>query len=330
MRVCIIGGCGHAEAACRAAERGVAFEFCGISRAFPGDPRADRLADRFREAGRPAPVYADAAEMLREQEPEIVVVDGIFGSHAREACMALERGMHVLSDKPAATTLPDLALLRDAIRKSGRLYWSMLTSRYDPWFVTARDLVRQGEIGEVRLIQGQKSYKLGTRPDFYRDPAQYGGTIAWVAIHMIDLALWITGRKCRTVSAFGSTEANGGYGALESAVVCGMELEDGILASIQADYLRLPQAPTHGDDRIRIVGTRGTVEVRRERVLLTNAAHPEGAEVPLADGGLLFADFLEAAAGRTDLRIDTESSLYGTLAALKLTQSLKEGRTVRM
>lgn len=51
----------------------------------------------------------------------------------------------------------------------------MQTMRYEPTFYTAWRQVRQGKIGKVRLINGQKSYKLGTRPPFFYDPLCFGG-----------------------------------------------------------------------------------------------------------------------------------------------------------
>lgn len=349
MKVCIIGNCGHADRVLKAAVKSAAdtkteaesgaqsaaFEVAGIAPAYEGDPSAAKMAARFAEQGFSVPVYENWREMLLKIRPEIAVVDGRFGEHAEQAAFCLRQGMHVFCDKPAAVNEEQLLLIRDAAAESSGLYWSMLTSRYDPWFAAAKRIVDAGTIGSVRLMDGQKSYKLGTRAPFYRVPELYGGTLSWVGIHMIDLMLWISGKKCVRAAAFSSSAVGGGTcGELnpettqcpETTVVFQMELEDEILCSVRTDYLRPAFAATHGDDRIRIVGTKGSVEVRNERVCLLTADCPEGTELPCSEEPLIFEDFVAAAADGQALRISSEDSLEVTQTALLCTRALKERR----
>jgi predicted dehydrogenase len=54
--------------------------------------------------------------------------------------------------------------------------------------------IKQGSIGKVRLMNSQKSYKLGSRSEFYKHRQTYGGTIPWVGSHAIDWMYWLSGR----------------------------------------------------------------------------------------------------------------------------------------
>ena len=328
MKICIVGGCGHADSACKAAEQGVNFEVGGICPSYPNDLYMEYIVKRFKESGKVLRIYPDMDTMTEKEHPDILIVDGMYGQHGPMSCNALRKGMHVLCDKPAAVTREQYDTLCQTVKESKNRYWSILTSRYDPWFSTAKRLVDEGRIGEIRLINGQKSYKLGKRPDFYSDAFLYGGTISWVAVHMVDLILWMTGKECVRVSAFGSSKANGGNGSLEASVICAMELVDGVTASIQADYLRPEYAATHGDDRIRIVGTKGSIEVFEEKVYLMNETSPMPVSIPVDETPLLVEEFLDAVSGKGNTRIDEKQSLYTSYVALELTRAMREKRVI--
>ena len=59
------------------------------------------------------------------------------------------------------------------------------------------------------------------------------------------------------------------------------------------DYLRPNNAPTHDDDRLRVVGTKGIIEVINNKVLLIVDDIPGVREVPLEQEGSIFLDFLK-------------------------------------
>ena len=59
---------------------------------------------------------------------------------------------------------------------------------------------------------------------------------------------------------------NGGYGDLEATSQLMMTMQGGVCAQVSADYLRPANAPTHGDDRVRVVGTESVLEVRDDKV----------------------------------------------------------------
>ena len=168
------------------------------------------------------------------------------------------------------------------------------------------------------MKNSQKSYPFGRRPEFYKQRETFGGIIPWVSIHAIDWMLWIADRKCLAVSGYQSRTANRGYGEMEVNAVSLMQLEDDIIADVHADFLRPAGAKTHGDDRLRIVGTEGILEVRDEQVYLLDADH-DGTEpiVLTPPPRTLFEDFVHTIRGGSGGLITPESSLYSTYVALK-------------
>ena len=59
--------------------------------------------------------------------------------------------------------------------------------------------MRDGTVGQIRLMNAQKSYKLGRRNEFYKIRSTYGGTIPWVGSHAIDWLYWFSGEKFESV-----------------------------------------------------------------------------------------------------------------------------------
>lgn len=315
IRVCIAGNSGHAATVTRALPRLPQVEICGWCRAWPGEPMTEVLED-FEKLGLTPPEYPDYLTMIDALSPDVLVVDGLFCDHEEMTCQALARGIHVYCDKPLALTLTGLERVREAAQSSTALLWAMQTARFDPWFYTAKQLIDAGEIGEIRLLTAQKSYRLGQRAPFFRDRAQHGGLIPWVAIHGIDFIRYLYPHAAKTIFAHHSTMANQGYGDLEVTAQLMMTLENGVSAQVSADYLRPANAATHGDDRVRAAGTHGVIEVRGDAVYLINEHNDGSTPVPLQYPPAIFEDFISTLEGHGSGLLDLAESLDDSRLAL--------------
>jgi predicted dehydrogenase len=271
----------------------------------------------------------DWRAMLEDTRPDAVVVCGPIELHAEMCVEAIGRGAHVLVEKPSALTFGELTRLRAALdRHPGVHFAAMMFSRYTPGFYTAWRLIRGGAVGDVRLLDARKSYKLGDRPAYYRDRATYGGTIPWVGSHAIDWVLWLGGHKVKSVYASHSAAHNDGCGTMERAALCHFGLCDGRAASVSIDVFRPDNAPTHGDDWARVVGTKGVMEVRPSSVTLVNGDNDGTRPVRVACDRRPLRDFVDHARGRGEALIDRQATLDVTAACLLARQSADEGRVL--
>ncbi|MCI8361103.1 MAG: Gfo/Idh/MocA family oxidoreductase [Clostridiales bacterium] len=329
MRVCIIGDCGGHIGSIFDGRLGPhTYVGAAASSDLESLEGLGRLA--LSKTGRELPLFADWREMLDTLRPDIAAVDCLFSHHAEVACFALERGIHVFSEKPAATTVEDLRMLEETAARSGARLFSMLTARFDPWFYTARKLVEAGELGDLLLAGGQKSYKLGRRPAFFHRRETYGGTIPWVGIHTVDQLLWLTGRKCTEVYAKQTTLGNGGHGELETAAALLLELEGGLPAHVNIDYGRPQNAPSHGDDRVRLVGTKGVLEVRGDRVFLINDRQDGREPVENMTPEPIFDGFIRLLQGSDDPMYAGCDGLTATRVCLAARESAGLGRPIAL
>lgn len=316
MKVCIIGGVGHVGFVFKGLRHQPEARLCGISPG-PRDGEVGHLREAVSAAGlHPPAVFADYRTMLDEIKPDVVAVAPIYADTAGVSIEALRRGIHVFSEKPLAVSHEELAALERTYRAGQARLTCMLGLRYSPAVFAAWEAVRAGAIGRVRLLSAQKSYKLGKRPAFYQERAKYGGTIPWVGSHAIDLLHWFAAQPFRSVCASHSTRDNRGNGTMELTAVCSFTLGEEMLGIVNIDYLRPATAGTHGDDRIRVAGTEGVVEVREEQALLINGEAQGERKLDKKLEKPMFVDFLDEIRGHGRCRVTADDAFLTTRACL--------------
>ncbi|MBC8105589.1 MAG: Gfo/Idh/MocA family oxidoreductase [Anaerolineae bacterium] len=275
-------------------------------------------------------MYPDWRDMLDRAKPQAVVVCGPFEQRTTMAIEAIERGIHVFVEKTAALTFEDLEKLRAAHRAHPSVHLAcMMGHRYEPGIYTAAKLIREGAIGDVRLFNARKSYKLGKRDAFYSSRDTYGGTILWVGSHAIDWILWMSGQRITSVFASHSADHNDNNGTMERSAACLFELTNGAIATASLDLFRHANAPTHGDDWIRVVGTAGTIEAKSGAVTLINANNDGGKPVEVACDRQIFVDFIQGIEGVRSPLIDAAQTLALTEACLIARQSADDRSVLR-
>jgi len=129
--------------------------------------------------------------------------------HAQPACLALEKGYHVLCEKPMSSDPAECMAMADTARKSGRSLTICHVLRYSPFFRTIRDLVQKGAIG--RLIHTTLTEHVGywhfahsfTRGN-WRNAARTSPMILQKSCHDMDILQWMHESPCARVSSFGS------------------------------------------------------------------------------------------------------------------------------
>ena len=318
MRLAFIGGHGHHYLRAALGDPGA-----DIARPVPvaGDGVDDERARAFAASLGDVRWFDDAREMLDTARPDVVSIGAVYAQNSEWIAPALERDIAVVSDKPVAATWEALARLRALTEGTKRLLLTEFPFRARPEFLAARAAVADGLIGEVALATAQKSYKFGTRPRWYNDRALYGGTLLWIASHGIDAIRFTTGQRLQPLFGRQGNLSQPDYPTMEDHVLCGFALEGGGSGLVHADFLRPASAKTHGDDRLRLAGSRGLVEVRDGRCLLTTHDQPETDITDTAPSVPVYQALLAAlASGGSDA--------YSTAASLEMAELLLQARDV--
>lgn len=165
----------------------------------------------------PARAYPDFATMLREEAPrrdgvEVVAIVTLNHMHAPAARACLEAGRHVICDKPLAARIDEAIALCDLVRKCGLIFAVTYNYTGYPMVRQAREMVRAGTLGRIRVIQVEYAQdwlaepleQTGHKQAAWRnDPALTGkgGAIGNIGTHAFNLAELITGLELTEIAA---------------------------------------------------------------------------------------------------------------------------------
>ena len=187
-----------------------------------------------------AGAFADVETLLTESELHAVLVCTPPASHAGIALIALERGLHVLSEKPLATSSADARAIVTAARHSNRTVVVGFNRRFRRTYQALR--ARLADSGEAKchlryVFQADSDRWNRARTEVGSESGTAGsdadGILSDVASHQLDLVPWIAGRDVESVRArVGSPEIGG------RAVTIDVRLEGGIEAELHAGYGR--------------------------------------------------------------------------------------------
>jgi predicted dehydrogenase len=275
-------------------------------------------------------VYDRYEEMLEKEELDVVGICLPYSLNAGASIAAAKKKLHIVTEKPIAITIDDLESLRKAVISNRVRLTALLSMRLEPAFLAVRETVAAGRIGEPILVTAQKSYKFGqSRPDFYKKKETYGGTIPWVGIHALDYIHFTTDLHYTEVVAFHGNKDHPGYPGFEDYAGILLRLSNGGTAMVNIDYLRPETASTHGDDRLRIVGAEGVIEIKElgTKVELITSSRPSE-ELPLPERKPFFADFISELRGEGRHVIRPEEPFEMTRVALLAYQSAEKNMQI--
>ncbi len=325
MKTVFIGAAGHQGYALEIKNTVQDNKFAAIAPGVPEEDVTDFYSASLESLG--AKLYDDYKEMITSENPDIAVIATQFHLNGHIAAECMEKGIHVFVEKPIAFEMRELDRLRNLTEQKGVKLISMLPYRYHPDFWAAYQAVKRNDVGDPLLINAQKSYKLGNRPEFFRHRETYGSTILWVGIHAIDWIYWFTAGKIDSITAHHTTKGNHGHGELESSALCFYRLSNSGSAAANIDYFRPSGAYSHGDDRIRVAGEKGVVEVLKEEARLISGENPETV-LEKEPPATLFGDFIKYIREEGEPRYPSVDTFGIHELAIRTRESADTGKTV--
>ncbi len=139
-----------------------------------------------------AQVFADAQQMIAAVECDILDIVTPSSTHRAIAEAAMQRGRHVLLEKPMAITLDDCRSIVNCAARCGVQLAVGHELRLSSQWGEIRHIIDQGTIGEPQYVLvelSRKPYRLGAGGWRY-DPNRVGSWVLEEPIHFFDLARW--------------------------------------------------------------------------------------------------------------------------------------------
>jgi predicted dehydrogenase len=220
----------------------------------------------------PDRVYADFREMAKaeaKRKDGIEVVSIVTPNHMHfpAAKAFIEAGIHVVCDKPLSLNLKEALALEKLLTKNKNVIFA-LTHNYSgyPMIRHARAMVAAGELGDIRVVQGEYPQdwlttdleKSGQKQAAWRtDPTKTGagGCVGDIGTHTYQLGCFVSGLKLDELSADLTTFVKGRR--VDDNVHVMLRYKGGAKGMIWASQV----APGHENGlKIRVYGTKGGLE----------------------------------------------------------------------
>ena len=155
--------------------------------------RAEALCARF--GGAP---YQSFRELLQREQPDVIHLCTPHSLHAPMAIESLQRGIHVLSEKPAAISPDQLTALINAAEQSSAQYGVCFQNRLNPCVTAEKERLLSGVGGKLMAI---RAFVTWSRKEAYYTQSGWRGTLAKEgggvltnqAIHTLDLMRYLGG-----------------------------------------------------------------------------------------------------------------------------------------
>lgn len=273
-------------------------------------------------------VTDDWRQALEVEGVDAVDICAPNAQHAEIALAAMERGLHVLVEKPMATTVAEADAMVAAAAANDVVLMPAQNLRFAPPFVAAAEAVATGRVGNVVGFRaafghgGPETWAPDATWFFDRDSAG-GGALLDLGIHMIDVLHAVCGGPMTEVAAMVDTPHDGS--AVERVAQLVLRTGGGALGTLHASWSAKP-APDH---QLTIFGTDARLHLDgRTPLTLSGASGGHERVEAAAPTDSPYAAFARAVAGERPAVIDGSDGRAAVAVACAAYEAARSGRTV--
>lgn len=277
-------------------------------------------------------VVSEFDALLADPEVDIVSIASFDDAHFGQVVAALAAGKHVFVEKPLCRTSAELAEIKSLWAGAhGKLQLgSNLILRTAPLYSWLRAAVDEGDFGEVYAFDGDYLYgRLHKVTEGWRKDVQDYSVMQGGGIHLIDLLLWISRQRPRSVVAAGnricSRESGFRYDDFCAAT---LRFDSGMVARVTANY-----GCVHRHHHVmRVFGTRRTLIYDDAGARMHYTREPSFTAVPIAHAPLpaakgdLIPGFIAAVLGRAAEGVDAQGFFDGVSVAIACDRAAASGQ----
>ncbi|WP_413303232.1 Gfo/Idh/MocA family oxidoreductase [Bacillus sp. 1P10SD] len=201
------------------------------------EKRALEVAEKFG-----AKAFTSYEELLKDGGVEAVSVCTPNYLHAPITIAALNAGVHVLCEKPMATSKQEAEAMIAAANESGKRLMIAHNQRFVPSHQRARKLIESGEIGKIYSFRtafghgGPEGWSVdGKESWFFQKEKAFVGAMGDLGVHKTDLLRYLLGEEIIEVGSFVETSAKD-FADVDDNAVCILKTESGIIGTLAASW----------------------------------------------------------------------------------------------
>ncbi|RCW74893.1 Gfo/Idh/MocA family protein [Saliterribacillus persicus] len=229
----------------------------------PDPAKVEGFLEKFPDAKK-----ADSLDqVLEDAEVKLIAAAAVPSERSELGNKVLRSGKDYFTDKTPFTTLAQLEETKKVVQETGQKYMVYFSERlHVESAVFAGDLIKEGAIGNVIQVTGFGPHRLNapSRPDWFFEKDKYGGILCDIGSHQIEQFLFYAG--CKDAEILQSKVGNYGNPStpeLEDYGDATLVGDNGATQFFRVDWFTPDGLSTWGDGRTFIVGTEGTIEIRK-------------------------------------------------------------------
>ncbi len=198
-------------------------------------------------------------EALLAAKPDGVVICSENNNHRPLVEMAAQAGVHILCEKPLATTLEDAQAIIDACQQAGVLLMTAFPMRFSTTLQQLKTRLDAGDLGEVYCLnttnQGQNP--MAHRAWFVDKELAGGGAMMDHIVHLADIMNWYFGTKISSVYAQSNHILHADKVDVETGGLIMLTFDNGRFVTIDSSWSKPDNYPTWGGLTMEMISERG-------------------------------------------------------------------------
>ncbi len=217
--------------------------------------RLQHYGDQFH-----SPTFASYQALLATQ-PDAVIVCSENNRHREMVEMAAAAGVHVLCEKPIATTIEDAEAIIAACERANVKLMIAFPMRFSAVAAQMKGAIDRVEFGQLYCANTTNQ---GENPDYHRawfsDPVQAGGgAVMDHTVHVVDLLRWYTGAEPMEVYAEVDNLFPQGRLEVDTAGLLMITFSNGMFVTLDTSWSRPAFYPTWGNVKVDLIAERGVL-----------------------------------------------------------------------
>lgn len=287
----------------------------------------------------------DSYAALLAEKPDGVIICSENANHLPLVQMTAEAGVHILCEKPIATTLEDAQMVVQMCKQADVKLMTAFPMRFSSPALEVKKLIDSGGLGQ---IYGCNSTNQGALPEFHQAEnlpflkrdwfvdkhLAGGGAIADHAVHLTDLLRWYLGAEVTEVYAATNQILHKGKVGVETGGVIMLTFANGVFASIDCSWSKPAYYPTWGGLKLELVAEKGLATMDAFKQYMTVYSHRAGRPQwnywgSDANQGLI-AEFVAAIRENRAPAITGEDGLKAVEVVIAAYQSAESGQPISL
>jgi predicted dehydrogenase len=212
--------------------------------------------------------FHDFGDLLTKGKPDAVIICTPDFSHCAPSLLAAEAGIHMMIEKPLATTSVEAAQTVEAVHANKVICQIAFENRWNPPFVQIKKAVETGELGDISLVNAKLNDTLWVPTKMI--PWAGDSSVGWFLLpHVLDLAIWLSGKTPLKVYAVANKKVLPALGIDTYDTICTtVGFSDGMQAIFENSWVLPESSPAVYDFRFNILGDGGAMHVNSQEQMI--------------------------------------------------------------